>query len=132
MSKLNADELDLLGRLVDRPELQSFFFRKAKSLKWLPELHERGFFSPELNPRPEAAGEEGFFKVPHWPAAEYLAEASTELLDATCAGLATTVAQILRDVTVHAKEGGFSNYRTWWQFSRVLRNLPPQVLTKSD
>ena len=44
MRELNAREKDLLHRIDKKPELQPFFFRKAKGLHWFDPLCERGYF----------------------------------------------------------------------------------------
>ena len=36
--------------------------------------------------------------------------------------------QILVDVTEYAKKNDYSDRRTWWQFSKILENIPPRII----
>jgi len=130
--KLTPDERDLLERIGDKEELRTFFFRKAKGLKWFDSLAERGYFKPEQNPRPLPSKEEGYVNVPFWPATEYLVAASSELLSEGNKAYAEKFIEVVRTVTKHAIDHGFSNYRTWWQFSKVVQNIPPTLIQDED
>ena len=50
MVDLTVDELDVLRRIGMKAELQPFFFKKAKGLKWFNALTECGYFNPENIP----------------------------------------------------------------------------------
>lgn len=132
MIKLTPDERDLLERIGDKEELRTFFFRKAKGLKWFDSLAERGYFRPEQNPRPLPSKEEGYVNVPFWPATEYLVATSSELLSEGNKAYAEKFIEVVRTVTKHAIDHGFSNYRTWWQFSKVVQNIPPTLIQDED
>ena len=132
MIKLSADERDLLERIGDKEELWPFFFRKAKGLKWFDSLAERGYFKPEQNPRPLPSKEEGYVNIPFWPATEYLVATSAELLSEGNKVYAEKFIEVIRTVTKHAIDQGFSNYRTWWQFSKVVQNIPPTLIQSED
>lgn len=132
MIKLTSDEIDLLKRIGDKEELRPFFFRKAKGLKWFDSLAERGYFMPEQNPRPLPSKEEGYVNVPFWPATEYLVDASSELLSEGNKAYAEKFIELVRAVTKHAIDHGYSNYRTWWQFSKVVQNIPPTLIQDED
>ncbi len=79
MSNLTYRQLDALDRIEQNPALQLFFFKKVKGLKWFDELEKRGFFNPELNPRPVKSDKEGYFSIPGWPILEYLEQTAPEL-----------------------------------------------------
>lgn len=132
MARLTADERDLLGRIVEKPELQPFFFRKAKGLKWFDALSEKGFFRAENNPPPTPSQEKGYVNIPFWPAAEYLVSASDELKEKQHENYAEQFLEIIRTATAYAKKNQFSNYRTWWQFSKVIQNIPPSLVKTYD
>lgn len=132
MRELAPKEIDLLQRIIDRPELQPFFFKKAKGIHWLIPLYERGFFSPEKNPRPVKDEEEGYVTIQNWYSIDYLVENSHELRQKNNAEYAKLVIAIIRDTTEHAKLSGYSNYRTWWQFSKILCELPFEIIEDSD
>jgi hypothetical protein len=132
MTKLTPAERDLLERIKEKEELRPFFFRKAKSLKWFSSLEEAGYFMPEQNPRPAPAKEEGYISVPFWPAAEYLVSTSPELLSMENRGYAEKFIDVIRDVTKYAIENGYSNYRTWWHFSKIIQNIPTDLVQIED
>ena len=52
MRELSEKEKDLLYRVETKPEIQPFFFKKAKGLHWFDALNDLGFFKPQNNPRP--------------------------------------------------------------------------------
>jgi hypothetical protein len=132
VAKLTPSERDLLERITEKEELRPFFFKKAKDLKWFDFLAERGYFEPDQNPKPEPAGEEGFIKIPFWPATEYLVSSSVDLSREENRTYAEKYLEIIRSVTQHAVDLGYSNYRTWWQFSKVIQNLPPDLIRLED
>lgn len=132
MADLTPDEYDLLARMKDKEELRPFFFRKAKGLKWFNALDQEGYFCPAANPMPVPAKEEGYVNVPYWPATEYLVATSPELLEAGNEAYAERVINIVRVVTKDAIEREFSNYRTWWQFSKIIQNIPPHLVRTND
>jgi hypothetical protein len=130
--ELTPDERDLLERIDDKEELRPFFFRKAKGLKWFDALAGRGYFKPEQNPRPLPSKEEGYVNIPFWPATEYLVATSSELLSERNKVYAEKFLEVIRTVTKHAIDQGFSNYRTWWHFSKVVQNIPPILIQDED
>ncbi len=132
MDELSPAELDLLARIDAKEELRPFFFRKAKGLKWFDSLDERGHFDPAGNSPPVPAKEEGYVSVPHWPATDYLVATSPELLEEENRAYAERVLGIIRVVTNTAMEQEFGNYRTWWQFSKIIQNIPVNLITTED
>ncbi|HKU52884.1 MAG TPA: hypothetical protein VJQ25_10485, partial [Nitrospira sp.] len=132
MDRLSAAELDLLGRVVEKPDLQPFFFRKVAGLKWFDDLQKHGFFNPDKNPPPNPDKEQGYVNVPFWPASEYLVSIAEELSEKKNAGYAEKALEIVRRVTAYAKEHHFSNYRTWWQFGKVIRHIPSSLVSIRD
>ena len=132
MDKLKSAELDLLERINAKKELQPFFFRKVKGLKWFDTLAEQKYFDPASNPEPIPAKEEGFITVPFWPVTEYLVATSPELRDEKNIAYAKRVLDIIRDTTRLAKKQNFSNYRTWWQFSKIIQHIPIKLITPED
>jgi hypothetical protein len=122
--ELKANEKDLLGRVKERKELQPFFFRKAKGLHWFNELDSSGFFSIESNPKPVKNGEEGYVSIPSWMPIEYLVSTGPELSIPENSEYAKRVLRIIRESTTYAKTNSFSNYRTWWQFAKLIKFIP--------
>ncbi len=132
MSKLSPKQLDALDRIQQKPALQQLFFQKINGLKWFDELNKRGFFYAAHNPRPQQSDKEGFFIVPAWPILTYLEKIAPELQYTSNKQYTQEVLGIIRKVTKQAIEDGYSNYRTWWYFSKTLNNIPIDLLAKSD
>jgi hypothetical protein len=132
MAELTPAERDLLQRIKDKEELQPFFFRKARGLKWFDSLSESGYFKPDRNPEPIVEREKGFVTVPYWSATEYLVSASTELRKEGNDTYAQRVLEVIRAATKYAIDHEFTNYRTWWQFSRIMRNIPTSLVEVDD
>jgi hypothetical protein len=132
MTKLTPAERDLLERIKEKEELRPFFFRKAKGLKWFSPLEESGYFMPKQNPRPVPSKEEGYVNVPFWPAAEYLVSTSPELLSVENREYAEKFIDVIRDVTKYAIDNNYSNYRTWWHFSKIIQNIHPDLVRVED
>lgn len=132
MAELSPDEYDLLARIKDKEELRPFFFRKAKGLKWFNTLDQEGYFHPAKNPKPVPAKEEGYVNIPFWPATEYLVATSPELLEAGNEAYAKRILDVVRSVTKDAIDRGFGNYRTWWQFSKIIQNIPTHLVLVND
>lgn len=132
MDNLSPAERDLLARIDAKEELRPFFFRKVKGLKWFNALDERNYFEPAGNPAPVSTGEAGHVYIPHWPITHYLVATSPELLIEKNRAFAERVLEIIRVVTDRAREENFSNYQTWWQFSKIIQNIPVELITNTD
>lgn len=128
----SPDDEDLLEIIDDKEELRSYFFRKAKGLKWFSLLAARGYFKPEHNPLPKPAKEEGYIDVPFWSALEYLVVTSIELRFEKNNDYAEKFIELIRSVTNYAITHDFSNFRTWWQFSKIIQNIPPKLIQEKD
>jgi len=125
---LTPKQYDALDRMRGKPELERLFLNEAKSIIWFDVLKERGYFSPELNPAPLESSDEGYYQIPAWPAAEYLASSSADLKSTTDAKYAVSYLSVVREVTRHAMSNKYGNFRTWWQFCKVLKNIPSELI----
>lgn len=132
MFELTPAERDLLARIDDKEELRPFFFQKVKGLKWFDSLEKRGYFNSDQNPPPVAAKEEGYKSVPFWPALDYLVTTSPELRSKENNAYAEKFIELIRSVTKYAITHEFSNFRTWWQFSKIIQNIPPELIQEND
>ena len=132
MNKLSVKDRDLLHRIDLEPAIRPYFFRKAKGIKWFNELLKRGFFSPEHNPPPKQSKEEGYISILNWPAIEYLVKTAPELKLQENIEYAKQFLEILVSSTEYAKANSFSNYRTWWQFSKIIQRIPPKIISIQD
>lgn len=123
MNDLTADEVMVLERIAAKPELQPYFFKKVKSLKWFNAIRDKGLLAPQLNSKP-VNSEGDYWSVPSWPVAEYLVASSIKIRESNDLDYAEKYLALLKEVTCYAIDNEYSNYRTWWQFSKILRNLP--------
>lgn len=130
MFDLSTEEKDLWERIKTKEELRPIFFRKARGLKWFDYMEIEGFFNPEANPKPVPAKEEGFINVPVWPITEYLVSSSPELSKEENVDYARRFLDIIRSVTKYAMTHGYSNYRTWWKFSKIIPHIPSTLIEK--
>ena len=130
-NELSAKQRSALQRVLDDPALQPWLFKKVDSLIWFDAFKDRGLFSPELNPVPFETGD-NTFQIPSWPITEYLVSSSLKLKEEHDVEMAQKYLSLLREVTQYAVTNENSNYRTWWQFSKVLRNLPLEIITLGD
>ncbi len=129
---LNADEIDILERVVSKPALEPVFFRKVKGLKWFDALAERNFFNPDKNPKPIPAAQEGYVNIPTWPITEYLVNTSVDLSSAVASEYSLKYLELMRNSTSFAEANKFSNYRTWWQFSKIIKQIPVNLIKLND
>jgi len=131
MSKLSKDELMILDRVMVKPELQPHFFGKIKNLKWFDALKDKGLLEPSQNPKPVNT-EDKYWNIPSWPVTEYLVRSAELLsLDENIV-YAHAYIVLIRDVTHYAKENNYGNHRTWWQFAKICRSLPIELITRED
>jgi len=129
MSDLSVKEQDLLRRIDEDEELRPLFFRKVKGLKWFDPLAKLSYFSPEKNPKPVPAKEEGFVNIPFWSVVDYLVKTAPELSDEENLEYVEKFLDILVRATSYAKENKFSNYKTWWKFSEIVSQIPHNSIT---
>ena len=99
---------------------------------WFDPFYKQDFFKAENNPRPLLVNEEGSVSIPYWTATEYLVNVSSELSISGNEDYATKFINLIREITIYAKKENYSNFRTWWQLSRVIRNIPSQIILPED
>ena len=132
MSKLTPKQFDALDRIQRLPQLQPFFFKKARGLKWFDEFENRGFFDPSKNPMPMESKDERYWQIPSWPALDYLVRMAPELEQVQAAEYVEGYLNLIRSVTRKAMESGKGNYRTWWQFAKIIKHIPVQYIISQD
>ncbi|WP_424947877.1 hypothetical protein [Candidatus Spongiihabitans sp.] len=132
MDNLSNREQSLLQDVAENDDRRLLFFQKVKGLKWFDALYEEGYFSPKDNPKPVSVEGTDYVNIPYWPITDYLVKTATELPAQEYDKYAKKFVQILVGVTEYAKKHEYSNYRTWWKFSRILENIPPQILREKD
>ena len=123
---------DLLARIDAKPALRPFFFRQAKGLKWFNALKEENYFNPTANPGPVPGDEKGLVKVPHWHVTDYLVAVAPDLLLEENREYAEEILEFMRETIREAKKDKSSNYRTWWQFTRIIQYIPINLIADGD
>lgn len=132
MNHLDPGQIDALARVKRNPELQPFFFRKLKGLKWFDEMQKMDFFNPSANPEPKKAEEDGFYIIPFWPILEYLEKTAPELQIADNEEYARKYLEIISSTTELGKKSGVGNRNTWWYFAKIIKYIPAKLITVDD
>ena len=131
VNPITPNQRSALERALRNPSLLPLLIQKISGLKWFDAFEEAGLLKPENNPQPVQA-EEGYFRVPSWNIAEYLVSSSELFREEQYNGYAERYLQLIRDTTQYAIQHEFGNYRTWWQFSKILCNLPSNIVNLKD
>ncbi|TRW97202.1 hypothetical protein [Candidatus Methylobacter oryzae] len=133
VNPINVSEKSALERAVKNPPLLPLLVQKVsgRGLQWFDAFENAGLLKPEKNPQPIQT-EEGYFRVPSWIIAEYLVSSSELLKEEQYGDYAARYIQLIRDTTQYAIQHEFGNYRTWWQFSKILCNVPPKLIDIED
>ncbi|HEY8034987.1 MAG TPA: hypothetical protein VIF37_05315 [Methylobacter sp.] len=131
VNPINASQRSALERAVKNPPLLPLLVQKVSGLQWFDAFENAGLLKPEKNPQPIQT-EEGRFRVPSWIIAEYLVSSSELLKEEQYGDYAARYIQLIRDTTQYAIQHEFGNYRTWWQFSKILCNVPSKLIDIED
>lgn len=129
---LTPKQKSAIARAVQNPDLRPILFRKAVGVQWFDAFEEAGFLIPSEIPPPVPALDEGYVNIPVWPITDYLVATSDQFDDLQYEGYAKKFLEFIRNVTLYAQERKFGNYRVWWQFSKVVRNIPPHLIGRND
>jgi len=132
VNSLTSKQKSAIQRARRNPILQRVLFNRAKGLSWFADFKDAGFLNPHDIPAPKAAKEEGYIDIPPWPITEYLVKTSPELSQSENKDYALAFLDFIREATHFAQQNKFGNYRVWWQFAKIVRNLPADILTLKD
>lgn len=130
--QLTPKQRSAIERAKRTPELQPLLFRKAEGVEWFEAFAAAGFLDPLRMPSPREGDQPGYVVVPAWPITDYLVSIAPQLGLPENLDVAERTLIFLRDVTAHAKRMGVSNYRVWWQFSKVISYLPVPIIKDAD
>lgn len=131
MNDLTPKQTAALNLIKEGKEYEEYFFSKAKGLVWFVPLKNRGYFSPDNNPK-TVFDKEGNFYFPHWPVLDYLERVSVECTSPENRTVAEELVGIIRDVTDAEIEENSNNASTWWYFLKIFSNLPTEVISIED
>ncbi len=132
LSRLTPNQRSALNRALKHPELLPRLYRKVEGLQWFDVFEEVGLLEPGCNPPPKPAKDEGFFQIPVWPITDFLVKTAPLLNEPNNRKYAIKFRDLLRNVTKYSKKEGYGNYRTWWQFAKIIRNIPVELLDDED
>ncbi|EOV9520726.1 hypothetical protein ACN5SO_000472 [Vibrio parahaemolyticus] len=130
-TNLTVKQRNALQRVKNEPALEPWLFKKVDDLIWFDAFLESGYLDPECNPAP-VTKTDGTIHIPSWPVTEYLVSSSLKLRGENDVEMAKKYLSLLKDVTQYAVANERSNYRTWWQFSKILRNIPLEIIKIDD
>lgn len=128
MSRLTTKELHLLDMVQNSEEIQFYFLRKVKGLKWFDEFEKRGFLEPKNNPVPQKKDKDNLYSIPTWDVLEYLLKTADEFQFESHNDFISKYLDFIKKVTRHSQSEK-SNYRTWWYFSQILIKIPPKNIS---
>lgn len=121
--------------LKEGPEYQGYFFNRVDDIELLMLLKQEGFFNSKNNPAPiESIERKGSFTIAFWSALTYLEKISKSSASQGDKKYAEALMSILREVTMPEKDPNkrADNYRTWYIFSKIMTNLPTDVIKLED
>lgn len=116
--------------VLKTPELTAYFMNSLKDPVWFEDLDEAGFFEAKHSPGVKVVQEEKgtMYQAEGWPALRYL----EHIAPLVTTERAKRIADILRSVSVDAKQRNLDNWRTWWSLATILSKLPLDVISDSD
>ena len=89
-------------------------------------------FYEMANQKPQEGREKGSYTIPYWSALDYLERISKVCAKSENRRYAEELMRIVRDVTRPKDGDRADNYRTWWCFTKIMSNLPTEVITLED
>jgi len=112
-------------------EYGQYFFGKLDRKEWIYHLRPRRFFN--ANPVPvQSEKQTGFYSIPFWPVLGYLERISKDCEKPENRSYAEDIMRIIRDVTKPKDRERADNFRTWAVFSKIMANLPTDVIDIDD
>lgn len=129
--QLTVKQRNALKRVKNEPALEPWLFKKVSDIVWFDAFVDAGYLNSELNPAPLET-KDNTIQIPSWPITEYLVASSLKVKENNDLETAEKYLALLKEVTQYAIDNDYSNYRTWWQFSKVLRNIPIEIISTED
>ena len=101
---------------------------------WFDALEAAGFFDPSKAPGIVEASKPGYYRVPHWPALNYLQAVSKLAGETNKIGLSRKIVAVIRNVSESGKSDGAlpGNSNTFRRFAEFLGVLPLDVISLDD
>lgn len=93
-------------------------------MAWFNFIKAEGYFDPEKNPEPIHV-KDGF-QIPYWESLSYLEKLSIQIKAGNELEFIDEIISIIKNVSEHPKD----NYRTWFVFMKILKNIPNEKIPK--
>lgn len=129
---LTPKQRSAFNRALKHRELLPLLYGKVNELYWFDVFQEAGLLDPQENPTPQISGDGRTISIQYWPALEYLVNSSEKLSDEKNIEYANKYLQLIRSVTKYAIDNNQGNYRTWWQFAKILKHIPVGLIHQED
>jgi hypothetical protein len=135
MAKLTANQESFIDRMTQGEEYAQQGFRlllqREDFEEFFAPLCDAGLLAPANNRGPEPADQPGYYRIPYWPALDYLVAVAKKANTNHDMALAAVVIDVVIAATQHRDEAGkpIDNYHTYRQFAEILANLPIDSIT---
>lgn len=134
MTELTANQKSAVAYMKRSAQHAAFGFdlilKKPRPEDFFEELKASGFFAPTENPAPEPGDKEGFFRVPHWPALEYLEAVARHAGTTGSESLGHELMDLVRDI--YAPENLVDNYFTHAACAKIIGLVPTPCVRLED
>ncbi len=120
--------------LIKEKHYFRYFFKKVDKIHWFNILKAEQYFKPSDETRPKEIEEQGAYTIPYWPVLDYLVKISEKTGLQEYEDYADELLLIIRSVTEYhvSNERQLDNFRTWWNFIKILNNLPNEKVSLDD
>lgn len=135
MDKLTANQESFIDRMAEGEEFAKLGFglllQRDDFEDFFGPLRNAGLLAPANNRGPEPADQPGYFRIPYWPALDYLVAVAKKADTNHDMALAANVIHVVVAATQYRDEGGnpIDNYHTYRQFAVILATLPIDSIT---
>jgi len=126
--ELTPKQKSAIQRVKQNPDLQRLLFKQATGIKWFFPFKEAGFLNPEDIPAPVPGKKANHVSIPAWSITDYLVSTSKDLNVPENEKYAREFLSFMRKSTKHAKDRDYGNYHVWWQFSKIIQNIPCHLI----
>ncbi|MDE2464536.1 MAG: hypothetical protein KGO02_12580 [Alphaproteobacteria bacterium] len=135
MARLTANQEAFIDRMTQGEEYaqQGFglLLQHERLEDFFEPLRDAGLLAPTQNRGPEPADQPGYYRIPYWPALDYLVAVAKKADANRNLALAAKVINVVLAATQHRDEAGnhIDNYHTYRQFAEILATLPVDSIT---
>lgn len=138
MGELTVNQKSMVGFMARSEQHESRGFelilKTAAPEDFFDELQAHNFFSGANNPRPQPVeGQDGYFRIPYWPALSYLIRVAEIAGERGDVDLGTKVMAAARSIeTYRDADGEVDNYHTRAALAEILAAVPVACVAIED